>query len=65
MKNIPERIFIQIGEDTSEIAGEFDFNQLVGITWSLERKHKTDLEYVLKKDDGKLKRIDEHNECKE
>lgn len=49
MKNIPKRIFIQIGDDASEIAGEFDFEKLVGVTWSTERKHSTDIEYVLKK----------------
>lgn len=61
MKNIPKRIFIQIGEDASEIAGEFDFEKLVGVTWSSERKHKTDIEYVLKEENVKKPDNDKDN----
>jgi len=50
LKNIPDKIFIQIGDDITEIGGEYDFNDLVGVSWCQDQIHKTDLEYVSEKD---------------
>ena len=50
LKNIPDKIYIQIGDDITEIAGEYDFNDLVGVSWCQNQIHKTDLEYVSKKE---------------
>lgn len=43
MKNFPERIYLQIGEDCPEDA---DFNELVGVTHSTNRINDNDIEYV-------------------
>lgn len=50
LKNIPDKIFIQIGDDITEIGGEYDFNDLVGVSWCADQIHKTDIEYVSKKE---------------
>jgi len=47
MKNIPKKIFLQIGEDVDK-KDNIDFNELAGVTWCVEKINKTDLEYVLK-----------------
>lgn len=46
MKNIPETIYLQTGEDTENIE---DFNQLEGVTWCKDRINESDLEYVRKR----------------
>ena len=46
MTNVPEHIFLVIGEETP---GNADFNELDGITWSKERVSSKDIEYVRKK----------------
>jgi len=45
MRNVPERIFLNIGEDTPDGA---DFNELDEVTWSKERASIKDIEYVRK-----------------
>ena len=45
MTNVPERIFLVIGEDVPDGA---DFNELDEVTWSKERVSIKDIEYVKK-----------------
>ena len=44
MKNIPKRIFLNLGE--IEHSGVKDFNELSDITWSEERVFDSDIEYI-------------------
>lgn len=44
--NVPDSIFLVIGEDTPEGA---DFDELDEVTWSKERISYKDIEYVRKK----------------
>lgn len=48
MKNIPSRIYIQIGKDVKQ-TDNIDFNDLVGLSWSSERIFKTDIVYYIRK----------------
>ena len=43
MKNLPEKIYLQIGSDCDH---DVDFNKLVGVTWNRDRINKNDVEYV-------------------
>lgn len=45
MTNVPDRIFLVIGEDTPDGA---DFDELDEVTWSKERVSYKDIEYVRK-----------------
>lgn len=45
IRNAPERIYLNIGEDVSDGA---DFNELDEVTWSKERTSSKDIEYVRK-----------------
>ena len=45
MKNIPKNICLQIGEQVDK-AEAIDFNQLSGVTWSVGKCFKNDLEYI-------------------
>lgn len=45
MKNVPERIFLVIGEDAPEGC---DFNELDEVTWSKDRISFKDIPYVRK-----------------
>ena len=45
MKNIPKTICLQIGEQVDK-AEAIDFNQLSGVTWSVSKCFKNDLEYI-------------------
>jgi hypothetical protein len=51
MKNIPKKIYLQIGEDADVTIDNSitDFNDLLthAITWSSERINENDIEYVL------------------
>ena len=47
MLNVPDRIFLVIGEETPCDA---DFNELGEITWSKERVSYKDIEYVRKEE---------------
>lgn len=45
MKNIPKRIFLNVGDlEDSNI----DFAELRDVTWSDDRIYDTDIEYILK-----------------
>lgn len=44
MKNAPEKIYLQIGEDVEPTE---DFSKLAGVTWCDEKICKNDIEYVL------------------
>ena len=46
MKNIPKKIYLQIGEADKDC----DFNDLHGITWCDERINDNDIEYVFVED---------------
>lgn len=46
MTNVPDSIFLIIGEDTPEDA---DFDELDEVTWSKERVSYKDIEYTRKK----------------
>lgn len=48
MKNIPERIYLQVSDDESIPVN--DFNELQGVTWSTDRINENDIEYHLSKD---------------
>lgn len=45
MKNIPRRIFLQVGDLEGDIE---EFDGLYEVTWSAERIYDTDIEYILK-----------------
>lgn len=45
MKNMPKKIFLQVGDLEDGIE---DFSGLHEVTWSAERIFKTDVEYILK-----------------
>lgn len=44
--NVPDRVFLVIGEDTSDGA---DFDEFDEVTWSKERVSNKDIEYTRKK----------------
>lgn len=47
MNNLPERIFLQIGEEVT--ANDIcDFNELVGVSWANENIFNSDVEYIRK-----------------
>ena len=46
MQNIPDKIYLQIGEDIRQ-ADNIDFNELVGISWSNERINFNDIVYTI------------------
>ena len=45
MKNVPKRIFLQVGDLEGDIE---EFDGLYEVTWSSKRIYKTDVEYILK-----------------
>ena len=49
MKNIPEMIYLQVGDikenETGDRFQEIDFNDLSGITWSKHKMFKSDIKY--------------------
>ena len=45
MKNIPERIYLQIGEDTPK---DCNFEELDEVTWCQDHVSDNDIEYVRK-----------------
>ena len=47
MNNIPAKIYLQIGEDTST-KEDIDFEELCGVTWCSERINKSDIVYYRK-----------------
>lgn len=55
MKNIPNTIYLQVGEDITNVK---DFNDLdpEEVTWSPVRQFKTDIVFYLKKRSSKRRR---------
>ena len=55
MKNIPDKIYLQIGADTPK---DVDFKDLDEVTWCSERISERDIEYV------RVKKTDSRNKSK-
>lgn len=49
MKNIPQKIYLQIGDLTPEEINEIDFTSLSEVTWSIERIYDTDIEFKVQR----------------
>lgn len=47
MKNVPERIYLNIGDGVPD---DVDFRDLSEVTWSEERINDNDIEYVIAKE---------------
>jgi len=47
MKNVPKRVFLQVGELTQDEIRNVDFNELDEVTWCANRVFDTDIEFVL------------------
>lgn len=50
MKNVPEKIYLQIGEEVPEdfmVEADDDFNELSQVSWSQDKINDNDIEYVL------------------
>lgn len=45
MKNIPNRIYLQVGEMSDEEYRETDFHDLDEVTWCEDKAFKTDIEF--------------------
>lgn len=45
MKNIPKKIFLQVGDLEDD---NVEFSELSDVTWSADRVFKNDIEYILK-----------------
>ena len=50
MKNIPKRIYLQIGDLTDEEKRELDFNELSEVCWSSEKIFDSDIELIYNPD---------------
>lgn len=55
MKNIPNKIYLQIGDDTPKY---IDFNDLDEVTWCADRISENDIEYI------RVKNMDSRNNSK-
>lgn len=51
MKNIPKRIYLQIGDLTDEEKKGLDFNELSDVCWSSEKIFSSDIEFIRKPDE--------------
>ena len=47
MKNIPKKIYLQIGDLTPDEVKDIDFKDLAEVSWCDERIYKSDIEFVL------------------
>lgn len=47
MKNLPKRIYLNIGDECPD---DVDFRDLEEVTWSDERINDNDIEYVIAKE---------------
>lgn len=56
MKNIPEKIYLQVHGDAWD-ENMTDFNELVGVTWCKDRINDDDLEYVYQPKKQKTSKI--------
>ena len=52
MKNLPEKLYLQIGEEADE---SVDFNDLYGVSWCDDQIHENDVVYV--REDLVIKRL--------
>ena len=50
MKNIPKRIYLQIGDLADKDDRNTDFNELSDVCWSREKIFRTDIEFIRKPD---------------
>lgn len=50
MKNIPKRIYLQIGDLTDKDDKNIDFNELSDVCWCSEKIFSTDIEFIRKPD---------------
>ena len=48
MKNIPKRIYLQIGDLADKDDRNTDFNELSDVCWSREKIFRTDIEFIRK-----------------
>ena len=44
MENVPKKIYLQIGDDCPN---DVDFNELVGVSWCIDRINDNDIEFIL------------------
>ena len=47
MKNIPEKIYLQVGDLTPDEVSEIDFTDLGEVSWCTDRIYDSDIEFVL------------------
>lgn len=47
MKNIPKKIYLQVGDLNPEEVKDIDFNDLAEVSWCSDRIYKSDIEFVL------------------
>lgn len=47
MQNIPEKIYLQIGEEV-DADEDIDFNELAGVSWCSDKIYENDLVYLNK-----------------
>lgn len=45
MKNIPKKIYLNLGMDEIEVENVKDFNELREVTWCEDRQSESDIEY--------------------
>ncbi len=60
MKNLPEKIYLQIGEKCPTDA---DFKKLDGITWSTEQIFKNDIVFEIVSQDKNIEKPDFDGNC--
>ena len=60
MKNLPEKIYLQIGEDCPDDA---DFKELKEVTWSTEQIFKNDIVFEIISDSKNLIKPDFDGNC--
>lgn len=46
MKNLPNKIYLQVGEMTADEIREADFDELSEVTWCKEKVSPTDIEFI-------------------
>jgi hypothetical protein len=57
MKNLPEKLYLQIGEEADE---SVDFNDLYGVSWCDDQIHENDVVYI--REDLVIKMLENDNE---
>lgn len=57
MKNLPEKLYLQIGEEADE---SVDFNDLYCVSWCDDQIHENDVVYV--REDLVIKMLENDNE---